>query len=131
MINIVHNSIVDYTKQLSTSITLTTTTINSTSTMSYLLQPQLMQPPLYLPTTWSFRIRSFSGPYFPAFGLNTERYEVSLRIQSECGKIRTRKTPNKDIFYAVTISFLVTFFISAFYPLPTQLSPDPPVQLMY
>ena len=39
----------------------------------------------------SFRILSFSGPYFPAFGLNTKRYEVSLRIQSECGKIRTRK----------------------------------------
>ena len=33
----------------------------------------------------------FSGPYFPAFELNTERYEVSLLIQSECGKIRTRK----------------------------------------
>ena len=33
----------------------------------------------------------FSGPYFPAFGLNTERYGVSLCIQSECGKIRTRK----------------------------------------
>ena len=33
----------------------------------------------------------FSGPYFPAFGLNTERYEISLRIQSECGKIQTRK----------------------------------------
>ena len=33
----------------------------------------------------------FFGPYFLAFGLNTERYEVSLRIQSECGKIRTRK----------------------------------------
>ena len=33
----------------------------------------------------------FSGPYFPAFGLNMERYSVSLRIQSECGKIRTRK----------------------------------------
>ena len=31
-----------------------------------------------------------SGPYFPAFGLNTERYEASLCIQSECGKIRTR-----------------------------------------
>ena len=31
-----------------------------------------------------------SGPYFPAFGLNTERYEVPLRIQFECGKIRTR-----------------------------------------
>ena len=33
----------------------------------------------------------FSGPYFPAFGLNTERYKVSLPIQSECGKIPTRK----------------------------------------
>ena len=33
----------------------------------------------------------FSGPYFLAFGLNTERYSISLRIQSECGKIRTRK----------------------------------------
>ena len=43
----------------------------------------------------------FSGPYFSAFGLNTEIYsvslrikfecgKVSLRIQSECGKIRTR-----------------------------------------
>ena len=37
------------------------------------------------------RIRSFSGLYFPAFGLNTERYGVSLRIQSKCRKIRTRK----------------------------------------
>ena len=36
-----------------------------------------------------------SGLYFPAFGLNTERYEVSLRIQSECGKIRTR---NNSVF---------------------------------
>ena len=33
----------------------------------------------------------FSGPYFPAFGLNTERYGAFFRIQSECGKIRTRK----------------------------------------
>ena len=49
----------------------------------------------------SVRIRSFSGPYFPAFGLNTEIYSVSLRIQFECGKIRTRKTPNTDTFYAV------------------------------
>ena len=39
--------------------------------------------------------------YFPAFGLNTERYRVSLRIQSECGKIRTRITPNTDTFHAV------------------------------
>ena len=39
----------------------------------------------------SVQIRVFSGPYFPAFGLKTERYSVSLRIQSECRKIRTRK----------------------------------------
>ena len=32
---------------------------------------------------------SYSGPYFPTFGLNTERYRVSLRIQSGCGKIRS------------------------------------------
>ena len=49
----------------------------------------------------SVRIRSYSGPYFPAFGVNTERYGVSLRIQSECGKIWTRKTPNTDTFHAV------------------------------
>ena len=54
-----------------------------------------------------FRIRSVSGPYSPEFGLNTERYVsvfggVSLGIQSECGKIRTRKTPDTDTFHAVT-----------------------------
>ena len=31
----------------------------------------------------SARIQSFSGPYFPAFGLNTERYYISLGIQFE------------------------------------------------
>ena len=30
----------------------------------------------------SVRIRSYSGPHFPAFRLNTGRYGVSLRIQS-------------------------------------------------
>ena len=30
-----------------------------------------------------------------------ERYGVSLRIQSECGKMQTRITPNTDTFYAV------------------------------
>ena len=30
-----------------------------------------------------------SGPYFPVLGLNTEIYEVNLRIQSEYWKIRT------------------------------------------
>ena len=37
------------------------------------------------------KYKAFSGPYFPAFGLNTEIYPVKLRIQSECRKIRTRK----------------------------------------
>ena len=44
--------------------------------------------------------RDIQKPYFPAFGLNMERYWVSLRIQSECGKIRTKKTPNTDTFTA-------------------------------
>ena len=49
----------------------------------------------------SVHIWSYSGPYFPAFGLNTERYGISLRIQSECGKIRNRITPNTDTIYTV------------------------------
>ena len=44
------------------------------------------------------RIQSYSGPYFPTFGLNTGTYGVSLRIQSECGKIRTIITPNRTLF---------------------------------
>ena len=55
---------------------------------------------LYYHCVKSVHIRSYSGPYFPAFGLNTERYEVSLRIQSKCRKIRTRITPNTDTFHA-------------------------------
>ena len=47
------------------------------------------------------RIRSYSGPYFPVFGVNTERYSVSLLIQSECGKTQTRITPITHTFYAV------------------------------
>ena len=41
----------------------------------------------------SVRIRSYSGP----------TYSVSVRIQSECGKIRTRITPTTETFYAVKI----------------------------
>ena len=46
-------------------------------------------------------IRSYSGPHFSAFELNTERYRVSLYIQSECGKMRNKITPNKDNFHTV------------------------------
>ena len=54
------------------------------------------------------RIRSFSGWYSPAFGLNMEVYSVNLCIQSECGKIRSRKTPNTDTFHALSATFLYT-----------------------
>ena len=50
------------------------------------------------PCVKSVRIWSFSGLYFHAFRLNTEIYSVDLRIQSECGKTRTRKTSNMDTF---------------------------------
>ena len=38
----------------------------------------------------SVRIRSYSAPNFPAFGLNTERYYLSVF------------TPNTDAFYWLT-----------------------------
>ena len=44
------------------------------------------------------RIRSFSGQYFPTCGLNTERYSVSLRVQSECGKYRPEKLLIRTLF---------------------------------
>ena len=42
-----------------------------------------------------------SSLHFPAFKLNTGRFGISLRTQSKYGKIRTRKSPDTDIFYAV------------------------------
>ena len=43
-------------------------------------------------TAWKMSVfRVFSGSHFPAFGLNISRYGVSHRIQSEWGKIPTRK----------------------------------------
>ena len=49
----------------------------------------------------SVGIRSFFGPYFPDFGLNTERYGVCLHIQSERGKILSSKILNTDTFHTV------------------------------
>ena len=48
---------------------------------------------VFIPTTgWKVsEYGVFSGPYFPAFGLNTEIYGVNLRIQSECGKSTGQK----------------------------------------
>ena len=44
----------------------------------------------------SVRIWSHSGPQFLTFG-----YELSLRIQHECEKMRTRITPNADTFHTL------------------------------
>ena len=56
----------------------------------------------------SVRIRTVSSSYFPAFWLNTERYGISLCIQSKWGKIRTRKSPNTDTFHLALVSFYTT-----------------------
>ena len=58
----------------------------------------------------SLRIRSFFGPFFPAFGLNTERYSISDRFQSEYEKIRARKTLNTDFLHTV-LKFIFTEFL--------------------
>ena len=75
----------------------------------------------------------FSGPYFPAFGLNTERYLLSLRIQSECGKMRTRKNSvfgniSHSITYHKTFPIIISFnsssllrFYSACEPCPRYI----------
>ena len=53
----------------------------------------------------SVRIRSFSGPHSPAFGLNTETNinSVNLRVYFVWWKMRTRKSPDEDTFNAVRI----------------------------
>ena len=60
----------------------------------------------------SVRIGSYSGPYFPAFGLN-------IRIQSECGKIWTKITLNMDTFQAVmapnVVIILFTNLVRSYY----------------
>ena len=54
----------------------------------------------------SVQIMSYSGPYFPAFGLNLGRYQVSLHIHPKFRKIWTRITPKTDIFHAVALIFI-------------------------
>ena len=54
-------------------------------------------------------IRSYFGSYFPEFRLNMERYSISIRIQSECGKMLTRITPNTDTFHVVVLTSAIFF----------------------
>ena len=44
---------------------------------------------------------AYSEFFWSLFSLIWTKYGVSLCIQSECGKIRTRKIPNIDTFHAV------------------------------
>ena len=66
---------------------------------------------IFLYCVKSVRIRSYSGPHFLAFRLNTKRWSLSLQIQSECGKMRTRIAQNTDTFYAVMV---ISNFITRF-----------------
>ena len=49
----------------------------------------------------------FFWPVFSRFGLNRERYYISLRIHSEGGKIGTKKTLNMNTFHAASSSKVI------------------------
>ena len=52
-------------------------------------------------TAWKVSVfRVYLVRIFP----HLDWYGVSPRIQSECGKIQTRKTPNMDTFHAVQVT---------------------------
>ena len=76
----------------------------------------------YLPmptkgTEWKVsKYRVLSGPYFPAFGLNTERYgeirsntERYGEMRRDTGKCRAEKTPYLDTFHAVRVFGIFLF----------------------
>ena len=72
--------------------------VNLVITFNWNYFPGEVQGEVKVPSPWQVftawkvsKYGVFSGPYFPAFGLNAEKYGVSLRIQSECGKIQARK----------------------------------------
>ena len=54
---------------------------------------------------------AISGPHFPTFGLNAERYEVSIRIQSEFGKIRTRNNSVIGHFSRSALPVLILYLL--------------------
>ena len=65
----------------------------------------------------SDRIQSFSVPYFPAFGLNTERYPVNSVFSPNAGKYG-RKNSEYGQFHAVLGMMANSFFIWASLGLP-------------
>ena len=71
----------------------------------------------------SVRIWSYSDLHFLVFGLSTEGYSVSLRIQSECGKVPTRINPYTDTFTQCWISrtFKEREFLKQMQTLPSYI----------
>ena len=68
------------------------------------------------------RIRSFSGPYFPAFGLNTDRYSDLSVVSPNTGKygpenFRTRKffTQCQCYWESIQTFFKLTHFITIYH----------------
>ena len=58
-----------------------------------------------LSTAWKVsKYGVISGPYFLAFGLNTERSEVSLVFNPNAGKYEPEITLYLDTFHAVKIT---------------------------
>ena len=60
------------------------------------------------------QIGSFSGQYFPGFGLNTKIYGVNLRIHFKYGKYGPEKDPYLDNFHTVMflrIQLMIKYYI--------------------
>ena len=53
------------------------------------------------------KYRVLAGPYFRAFGQNTEIYGENLRIQSECREYGPEETPYSDTFHTVPVFFYI------------------------
>ena len=73
-----------------TSTTLDTEVINLTHIFWLILSDFQNEPFTHAKKTTAWKVSKygvFSAPYFPAFGTNTERYSVSLRIHSKWDKV--------------------------------------------
>ena len=70
---------------------------------------------IYIHCVKSVCIRGYSGPDFPAFRLNAERYSISFRIHFKCGKMRTKIIPSTDTFYAVIHLYICIYAYTCIY----------------
>ena len=68
----------------------------------------------------SVQIRSFSGPYSPVFGLNTERYQYLSVFSLNVGKFGLEKTLYLNTFHAMLVSCLTFIILQNFLHNHTQ-----------